>query len=333
MLEPPPLSEESIASSAEIDWGIDVAGVEFLESHPDSYSWACRVDAVSGGRFFLKLRNRAPDQSRLAVACYLAEHGVPEVVAALPTGQSQLSAQHDGHWLTLFPFIEGTLAGDSEMGEREWASYGSVVRRIHETRLPAELRRQLRHEDFRPYWDEILVRAQKRVDAGLPDGDEIERQMAAFWTSRHGVIRGLKEAFETLASEVSALSVPLVLCHGDIHAWNVMIDGDCRLRVVDWDDAIMAPRECDLIFVVGGLRSGLVSAEQERWFRSGYGEMQIDGRILAFYRHVRALSDIAAYAETVLLLPGLSPATKRDALDGFVSLFHPGAIVDLAASA
>ncbi len=316
-----------------MDWGIDVAGVEFLASHPDSYSWACRVDEAGGDSFFLKLRIRAPDQSRLAVACYLAGHGVPEVVAALPTRQSQLSAQHGGHWLTLFPFIEGTLAGDSGMGERQWVSYGSVVRRVHETRLPGEMRRQLRHEDFRPYWSETLVRAQKRMAPGLPEGDEIEREMTALWTSRESAIRRLEEAFERLASEVRALSVPLVLCHADIHAWNVMVDGDRRLRVIDWDDAMMAPKECDLIFVVGGLRRGLVGPKQEGWFRSGYGEMQIDRRVLAFYRHVRALSDIAARVETVLLLPGLSPATKREALDGFVSLFDPGAIVDLAASA
>jgi len=332
MLEPPPLSEESIASRVAMEWGIDVAGLEFLESHPDSYSWTCRVEAAGNSSFFLKLRNRAPDQSRLAVACYLAEHGVPEVVAALPTRESQLVAQHDGHWLTLFPFIEGTLAGDSVMVEDQWISYGSVVRRVHDARLPGELRRQLRHEDFRPYWGEILSRARKRMDAGLPDGDEIEREMAALWTSRESAIRRLEEAFEALSSEVSALGVPFVLCHADIHAWNIMVDRDRRLRVIDWDDVMIAPRECDLMMVVGGLRSGLVSPEQEEWFRSGYGETQVDRRVLAFYRHVRALSDIAARAETVILLPGLSPATKRDGLDGFVRLFEPGAIVDLAAS-
>jgi spectinomycin phosphotransferase len=316
-----------------MDWGLDVAGVEFLASHADSYSWACRVVAAGGGSFFLKLRIRAPDQSRLAVACYLGEHGFPEVVAPLATKQSRLSAQHGGHWLTLFPFVEGTVAGDSGMGEHQWTSYGSVVRRVHDTRLPGELRSQLKQEDFRPYWSETLARARKRMESGLPEGDEVEQEMAELWGGRESAIRRLEEAFEALSREVSALGLPLVLCHADIHAWNIMMDGDGRLRVIDWDDAMMAPKECDLIFVVGGLRSGLVSPEQEGWFRSGYGEMQIDGRVLAFYRHVRALSDIAARAETVLLLPGLSPETKRDALDGFVRLFDPGAIVDLAASA
>ncbi|HSP55070.1 MAG TPA: aminoglycoside phosphotransferase family protein [Dehalococcoidia bacterium] len=332
MLEPPPLSEESIASRVAMEWGINVAGVEFLESHPDSYSWTCRVDAAGGGRFFLKLRNRAPDESRLVVACYLAEHGVPEVVAPLRTKQSRLSAPHDGHWLTLFPFVGGTLAGDSVMAEDQWISYGSVVRRVHETRLPDELMRQLRHEDFRPYWSETLAMARKRVDSGLADGDELEREMVVLWSRRENAVRRLEEAFEALSGEVSALRVPFVLCHADTHAWNVMVDADGRLRVIDWDDVMMAPKECDLIFVIGGLRRGLVRPEEEGWFLSGYGEMQIDRPVLAFYRHVRALSDIAIRLETVLLIPGLSPATKRDALDGFVRLFEPGAIVDLAAS-
>ena len=108
------------------------------------------------------------------------------------------------------------------------------------------------------------------------------------------------------------------------------IDADGRLWVIDWDDAMIAPKECDLMMVVGGLRSGLVSPEQEGWFRAGYGEMQVDRRVLAFYRHARALSDITARVETVLLLPGLSPATRSEAVNGFARLFEPGAIVDLA---
>jgi spectinomycin phosphotransferase len=44
-----------------------------------------------------------------------------------------------------------------------------------------------------------------------------------------------------------------VLCHADLHTWNVLVDGDGRLWLVDWDEAILAPRERDLMFLVGGI--------------------------------------------------------------------------------
>ena len=44
----------------------------------------------------------------------------------------------------------------------------------------------------------------------------------------------------------------------------------------------------------------------------------------------RAVQDIAAYGEQVLMMPTLGEETRRVAVDGFVDLFEPGNIVDLA---
>jgi len=54
------------------------------------------------------------------------------------------------------------------------------------------------------------------------------------------------------------------------------------------------------------------------------------GRLLAYYRTAWAVQDIAAYGEQVLMMPTLGEETRRAAVDGFVDLFEPGNIVDLA---
>jgi spectinomycin phosphotransferase len=99
-----------------------------------------------------------------------------------------------------------------------------------------------------------------------------------------------------------------VLCHADLHTWNVLGDGDARLWLVDWDEAILAPRERDLIFVVGGIARGLVRPGDTGRFFQGYGEAAIDPRLLAYYRAGWAVQDIAAYGEQVLLAPGSGEA-------------------------
>jgi aminoglycoside phosphotransferase (APT) family kinase protein len=47
----------------------------------------------------------------------------------------------------------------------------------------------------------------------------------------------------TLTATASA--GPLVVCHGDFHPLNVMVDGD-RASVIDWTDAGLGPREADV---------------------------------------------------------------------------------------
>jgi aminoglycoside phosphotransferase (APT) family kinase protein len=51
------------------------------------------------------------------------------------------------------------------------------------------------------------------------------------------------ERCEALAPR--ALSGPPVVCHGDFHPLNVLVDGD-RASVIDWTDAALGPREADV---------------------------------------------------------------------------------------
>lgn len=329
MLEPPWLSHEAIVSGLEGYFGILVGSLESLASGLDSRAWAYRVEAADGQVFFLKVRSGPADLSTLAVSRYLADHGVPEVVAPLPARRGALFASLEDYSLTLYPFITGELGADARMERREWVAYGSLLRRVHGTELPAELRRGMRHEDFQPSWSGLMRRLQARIDVEGSTSDDAENELVAFWRKHEEAIRRLAEKAQALGTQLRENPRPMVLCHGDVHTWNLIIGGDRKPRVIDWDDAIIAPKECDLMFAIGGLRRDLVSRQQQAWFRSGYGEVEVDAPVLIYYRHVRALSDIGAFAESVILLPG-SGQEKRAALEGFVSLFDPGAIVDLA---
>ena len=110
---------------------------------------------------------------------------------------------------------------------------------------------------------------------------------------------------DRLGRQLAGEPFPRVLCHGDLHAWNVLVDADRHLWIVDWDEAVLAPRERDLFFVVGGgIGHGLVRPRDTDSFLRGYGEAGIDPRLLAYYRAAWAVQDIAAYGEEVLLCPG-----------------------------
>jgi spectinomycin phosphotransferase len=206
---------------------------------------------------------------------------------------------------------------------------GVALRQIHAVPPTPELTRMVGREAFRPTRRELIADLEALLTTTAAD-DPLAGELAGFWRARQGVIDGLVERAATLGRHLARSSFPRVLCHGDLHTWNVLVDADQQPWIVDWDEAILAPQERDLMFVVGGIGHGLVRPDDTDRFFQGYGQAEVDPCLLAYYRTAWAVQDIAAYGEQVLMTPTLGAATRRAAVDGFVDLFAPGNIVDLA---
>jgi spectinomycin phosphotransferase len=116
-----------------------------------------------------------------------------------------------------------------------------------------------------------------------------------------------------------------VVCHTDIHTNNVLVAADQRIWIVDWDETMLAPRERDLMFVIGGgLRYDLVAPHQEELFFQGYGATTVDALAITYYRYALAVSDIGDVGEQVFFRPDLGPDSRRTAVERFLLLFQPG---------
>jgi spectinomycin phosphotransferase len=329
MREPPALDAAAIVGALGRGFGVEVRALEFLPVGEDADSWSYRVEAVGGPVYFLKVRSGAAAGAPGAVVPdYLRRRGVPGVLAPLPARDDTPAVQVEGYALMLYPMIEGETAAGAGLSPRQWRELGAVVRRVHATPLTPELTRLVGREPFRPSRRERMAELEAAVAAG-PPADPAARALAGCWRPRHAVIRALVERADTLGRRLEREPFPLVLCHADLHTWNVLVDTERRLWIVDWDEAILAPRERDLMFVVGGIVGGLVRPADTECFLQGYGDASVDQRLLAYYRLAWAVQDIAAYAEQALR-PDLGAATRLAAVDGFGRLFAPGNIVALA---
>jgi spectinomycin phosphotransferase len=91
-----------------------------------------------------------------------------------------------------------------------------------------------------------------------------------------------------------------VLCHADRHGWNLFVDQEDAIYIVDWDTLIFAPKERDLMFIGAGIwDSGLTATEEESLFYHGYGSAEIHHDLIAYYRFERIIQDINAYCEFI----------------------------------
>lgn len=210
-----------------------------------------------------------------------------------------------------------------------WVAYGALLRRVHDTAVDDDLALLLRRDDFAPEGVETIGRLDGHLGAYAGD-DAAVRELAVFWRDHWPEIRALLARTEELGRRLTRAAPPFVLCHADIHTANVLLDGAGWVWFVDWDEAVLAPRERDLMFAIGGIGAGWVGPDEEARFLKGYGDIAVDPLALAYYRHAWAVSDIGAFGTEVCFRPDLGPATRRAAAESLTALFRPGEIVALA---
>ena len=324
MLEPPGIAVADLIERARARFAIPVNGATFLPVGNDSAAWAFRLTGGEGA-WFLKVLARPVHVASLEVPRHLAAQGVGHLLAPIPTTTGDSFDEGEPYSFILYPFVEGESGGDVGLTTAQQTELGRVVRRVHGFQAPAHLARSMRRERFVPPGVEGARRIGGEVrSASL--GDPFQRSMATFWLRHRREIERIVERAEALAVEARTRAWDPVICHADIHAWNVLVERSGEFVVVDWDETLLAPRERDLMFVdggVGGLRN------DGRAFFAGYGPVEVDPVVMAYYRFDWVVQELASYGDRILM-PGVGDATRAEAVDFLVSLFEPGNVVEAA---
>jgi spectinomycin phosphotransferase len=326
MLEKPDVADEQLAACLRNEYGLYIVEIAFLPLGADANTAVYRVIANDGTPYFLKLRSGVFDEMSVAIPRFLSDHGIAQIIAPIETSIGQLSTRLDAFAVILYPFVAG---GDGYQGlsDAQCVELGRCLNKIHTTTLPHALAERIPRETYTTYWRDRLRQFQIYADETV-SADPISAGLATFLKAQHAVISDLVERAEHLAATLQTRPLSYVLCHADIHAGNVLIDGDDKVYIVDWDTLILAPKERDLMFVGAGL-SFCDTPEQSALFYQGYGPTEIDPLALAYYRYERIVQDIAAFCEEIFLAIG-GGADRQQALNYLVTQFRPNNVVETA---
>lgn len=326
MLEKPPIQNEKIMVCLQLEFGLQVARVEFLPLGNDQHSAVYRVVAENGTSYFLKLRSGVFDENAAALPKFLNDQGITQIIAPITTKSGQLRANLEPFKLMLYPFIDGQDGYEVALSDRQWQDFGAALKRIHTVNIPFEIIKTMPRETYSDKWREIVKSFLERVEYEVFT-EPVAAKLAAFLKTKRQMILELVTYTEKLAQNLQARVLDLVVCHSDLHAGNLLIVED-NFFIVDWDDQILAPKERDLMFVGGGQMSyWRLPLEEETLFYQGYGATELDAVALSYYRFERIVQDIAAYCEQ-LFLSGEGGEDRELAYQYLTSNFLLGGVLE-----
>jgi len=285
--EDPGLDTGAIAASLAAHYDLRIALIEYLPIGFDMRAAVYRVVADEGAERFLKVRFGPVLEPGLLVPRALIDLGIPNILAPLRTTSGDLWAPlegSDGHTIVLYPFIHGESAKVAGLTAGQFRTFGETLRAVHASGLESRFRDQLRVEDFALPSAANVRRMLTLLDDGATFESPAATRLAAFWREHADRIRCTLERAEELGRTLQGKSFDLVLCHSDIHLTNILVGADGRIWLIDWDGPIIAPRERDLLFIVGSTIGRPVLPDDEDHFFAGYGPTGIDPIALAYYR-------------------------------------------------
>jgi spectinomycin phosphotransferase len=327
MLEKPDLPDERLRAAMLAGYGLHAGQPEFLPLGLDINTAVYRCLAGSEP-YFLKLRRGPFDELSVALPAHLAGLGLSVVIPPLPTLAAALAFRLEPYTLALYPFVEGVDGYVVDLSQAQWRALGAAVRQLHSAELPAALRAALPRETYTPLYRQRVRAWQARL-AGSAFTDPVSAALAELAGAQAARITQLVEAAERLAAGLAGAAPELVLCHADLHNGNLLISPDGAVSIVDWDTAMLAPKEHDLMFVGFGLGRAALAGQQSAWFYQGYGPVEIDRAALAYYRCERIVQDIDAFCGEIV--DALAENLDRSRNLAFLaSQFEPGGLVDLA---
>lgn len=311
------------------DFGIDLVALGPVGHGADDAAELWRGVATDGRAYAVKLSGSGTPAG-LLLSAHLARRGVAGVPAPVLSQHGQPWAVREGRRLSVGPWVSDDRALAGGMTAARWSAYGALLAAVHAAEITDEVAEILPREGH--MHEHMRSAAGRLQDALASPADALASSFVVEWHRDAGGARvsTLLAHADRLGPLLRSREAPALICHGDPHLGNLLVGKGDGVWLVDWDDAVLAPRERDLMFVLDGvLAFAPVTAQEQAWFFDGYGPAHVDSDRLAYYRCVRALEDVIDPATWVLDATRSEPE-RREALDIVRGVLSPRGLVRLA---
>ncbi len=329
MLKKPEPKDEKIINCLRDEYGLSVKKISFLPLGADTNASVYRAVAKDETNYFVKLKQGDFNEASVAIPNFLSASGIKQIIPSITTRTGRLWAKINPFNVILYPFVEGHPGFERMMSNQQWFEFGTALKQFHTCNFPSNITNSIQKDNFSHQWRNMVKMFLERIEKETFN-EPVAIELADFLKSKKDETLEIVKRAEELAQMLLEQPPEFILSHGDIHGWNLLIDNNGALYIVDWDALKFAPKERDLMFIGGGHGdSGYTPHEEETMFYQGYGQTNINQNAIAYYRYGRILNDMAEDCQ-LISLSDEEKENRKEALEDIKSMFLPNGKIEMA---
>ena len=329
-----PISAE-ILRQTENAYGIKMVSIRQLFLGADRDTFVYKAESDRNESYFLKIRTGEFASPSVLIPHLLFDKIGKHIIDPVKTADGRLFHKPGDCTVVLYPFISGKSGVEQPLGHAQWIQFGEVLRKIHDTALPPGTYAhspgtpKIPLETFDSYRRTKIIKYMKEI-RDIKSENECVKQFTGLFEGKRAVIEKIIRRAEDLLDRIEGSEQEYCLCHGDIHAANLLLTREKEFYIVDWDTLILAPREKDLMFIGGGVADTWNTKETEALFYKGYGNREkVNQTLINYYRYERILVDLAEYYHQ-FFEKGVSVKSQKAIIGITESMFNLGGVADMA---
>ena len=273
-----------------------IQNINLTEIQPGWSALAYRIDAA-GKRYFLKVFDMSRHTSQIWIQAidrymptliWLNEYTplqgrIPRVIL---TTEGKYKCEDSERLYILFEWINGITPCEEPLTRTQCLELAKIIAELHkyDTKIPTETS-IIREKYDIPFFVNLLSLAKN-------GSKHIPREYSKT------IIEKL-ELLSELSNTLSAQNLPYVLCHNDVHGWNVITDGD-NLFLLDWEGLRLAPHESDLFVFKYGQYLSLHWDEFLDAYQTVHPDFEINETAMRFFQLRRRLDDINEFIASLI---------------------------------
>lgn len=249
--------EALLASILYEEYGFLVSTITYIPLGTSAFSY--KVTDIASNNYFLKMFASTSDLHKssnevldayLHITWRMYDTGIfQNLTYPLKTKSGFFRLSFQDFIVIVFNFIEGKTLKESSPSREVLPKIAEVVARLHKA-TPELNTLGMRQERFQTWTLEQLDQCLAAIESAQAFPTPSQEALAQLILPNKEHIVHTSQVFRELCSTVKAIRKELVYCHGDLWAGNIILQKN-KLYLLDWEQSLLAPTECDLTYFIG----------------------------------------------------------------------------------